>query len=438
MRVEESDDGTAAQWFAIAAGILLTLAAAIRFRLLGTTLFEDEVWVANLWRNGDFGPHTYSTPPLFYFLGRMWTHVRGFSDVALREPAAFFGVAVSALPLFARRPWRVRLLWSLLLACSSPMLFYSARAKQYTLEAFVVTLLLLLFLRALERDRWIAFFAVSVPAVMVLFSPIFVLAAMGLIALVKVRKPWVIAGFALVAVAFGIAWVLYLAPGPRSTELHGDMNRFFIVTGRWIDSPGSLVRNTMHWMGQAFNLVRFWWIVLPLLAAWWIVRKRPWIELALCILPLIAIAGASVLHRYPYGEVRLMIFCFPATYLIAAEAIAEVSRRSVFALLLVVPFAFNGVARDPYNATYMRIDDMRQIVDTIRTVHRTGEPIYADLSYAAPLSYYAPELRNDLHSVTMTAAAGPGWYVQRGSRFTLPPQPALVVRSGDTLALRVP
>src|SRR5688500_3498692 len=175
----------ASLWFGIAAAILLVAAAALRFGALDTTLFEDEVWVARLVR-GDavFAPHTYATPPLFYAVNRAWVMARGRSDVALRQPAALFGVVLCAIPLLAPRPFLVRLLWSALLAFSSPLIFYSARLKQYTLEASAVALLIVLFLHA-ERDQrrrpWIVFFAVSIAAVMTLFSPVFIVFTLGVI-----------------------------------------------------------------------------------------------------------------------------------------------------------------------------------------------------------------------------------------------------------------
>src|SRR5216684_2318369 len=74
----ERDD--ADLWYAIACGVLLAVAAAIRFRSLGTTLFEDEVWVAELVRNGGWHAHSWSTPPLFYAICRGWSSLRGVSN----------------------------------------------------------------------------------------------------------------------------------------------------------------------------------------------------------------------------------------------------------------------------------------------------------------------------------------------------------------------
>lgn len=432
------DDGVASSGPRVAvAAALLLIAAVLRFRALGTTLFEDEVWVANLLRDGNYAPHTYATPPLFYAAGRLWVALRGMSDAALREPAAIFGVALCAVPLVAPRPWRVRLIWSALFAFSSPLLFYSARLKQYTLEAFAVTTLIVLFLHAWERERWLPYFAAAIAFVLTLHSPVFIVAASGAVALLMRRRLALLAGFAVAGAAFALAWLAYMAPGPATPRLHGDMDVFFRETGRWVDSATSLLWNTAHWLGQAFNLVPFWWLIVPALAGWWLWRARDWEIVLLAALPPLAVVIASVARLYPYGEVRLMIFCFPALYLLVAESLEHAARRTALVLLVLVPFAFNGTFRDTYNATYMQVDDLRPLIDTVRRGHRAGEPIYADPSYAAPLDYYVPEARADLRSVIVSAPSARGWYVQQASRFRAP-EGLVVARTKHVIAARVP
>jgi hypothetical protein len=429
-------------WYAVAAGLLLTLAAAVRFRLLGTTLFEDEVWVANLLHNGGLAPHTYNTPPLFYAIGRFWVSMRGMSDVALREPAAIFGVALCAMPLAAPRPLRVRFVWSLLLAFSSPLLFYSTRLKQYTLEAFVITLLIVLFLRAYEGKgvaMWIAFFLAAAAAVMTLHTPVFPVAAMGAIVVFtrRVRNAPIIAGFVITGALAAFAFYAYMAPGPASVKLHGNMDEWFTATGRWVTSPASFIANSKHWIGQSMNLVPFWWALLVPLMLVWLFVERDLPVVALAALPPLAIVATSMLHKYPYGEVRLMIFCFPALYLAVAEAFSLASRRVPLLLVALAPFVILGVAREPYNSTYMQVDDLRPVVTMIANGHRDGEPVYADPSYAAVLDYYAPAMRKDLRPEIVPAPVGPGWYVQRPSRFTAP-NALVILRDRQVVAARVP
>jgi hypothetical protein len=429
----ERDD--ADLWYAIACGLLLVFAAAVRFRALGTTLFEDEVWVAELVRRGGWHAHSWSTPPLFYAICRGWTSLRGFSNAALREPAAIFGVALCAVPLFAPLPRVSRFIWGILLAFSSPLLFYSGRIKQYTLEAFAVTVLIVLFLRMRQSGSWVitaAFFVAAALAVTTLYSPVFVLLAM---AMLSIRRPRMMAGFALLFALFGIAYVRWLAPGAESIRLHGDMTAYFAANGRWITSPSLFTAGTMHWTGQAMNLVRFWWLAAALLAVAWVIRERNPVIAMLAIVPPLIAAAASTVHRYPYGEVRLMIFCLPALYLLFADALASAARRVPLLVLLAAPFVIAGVANDPYNATYMHIDDLRPMFEMIVRSHAPGEAIYADPSYAEPLRYECPALAASITPARETAATHAGWYIQPRRSFDAAGTTE-IMRIGDVIAAR--
>ncbi|MEA2163898.1 MAG: hypothetical protein QOK37_2025 [Thermoanaerobaculia bacterium] len=423
-------------WYALACGLLLATAAAIRFRNLGTTLFEDEVWVSELVQRGGLRPHTFNAPPLFYWIERVWSSVRGFSDAALREPPAIFGVALCAIALAAPFPRLTRFVWAVLLAFSSPLIFYSEHLKQYTLEGCFVAALIVLFLRLRESPKaWVvaAFFAVSAIAVLTLHSPIFLLAAM---AVISIRQPRMLAGFAIVFALWGVAYFGWLAPGPETVRLHGDMTEFFTATGRWVTSPSLFVTGTMHWMGQSLNLVRFWWLAVGLLGLVWIIRERNIVVLLLAILPPIEVAAASAFHIYPYGEVRLMIFCFPSLFLLIAASLAAAARRIPLLLLLVVPVVFVGASGDTYNRTYMHIEDLRELYATVVNAHRAGEPIFSNPSYAGALRHYYPSLGADLRPGVVNAPSNPGWYVQRSRDFA-PAGAGIVVRTGDVIAARV-
>jgi hypothetical protein len=423
-------------WYAIAFGAVLVAAAAIRFRALGTTLFEDEVWVANLIRLGGFHPHSYATPPLFYWIERGWTSIRGLSDTALREPAAIFGVALCIVPFFAPLPRLARFTWSALLACSSPLIFYSERLKQYNIEAFAAALLLVLFLRMREsrsaRDA-VPFFALAAIAVTTLHSPVFLLAAMALLSL---NRPRLLAGFAVIFALGGVAYFGWLKPGPESLRLHGDMTLLFTQTGRWVSSPSLLASNTIHWIGQSLNLVRFWWLAVPILVPIWLVRERSVVLLLLAALPPVEVAAASALHFYPYGEVRLMIFCFPALFLLIAVALADAARRIPVLMLLLVPVVFSGIRGNVYNDTYMRVYDLRPMFAMIAAGHHPGEVIYADPSFAAPLGYYYPGMASDIRWTAAGSTSLPGWYVQRAS--SLRSASGAALRIGDVIAVHSP
>jgi len=93
-------------WYSVACATVLAFAAVLRFCRLDVSLFEDEIWVAALARHGGWHAHSYSTPPLFYAIERMWAALRGTDPARLREPAAFFGVALAAIEKFQPQWWQ--------------------------------------------------------------------------------------------------------------------------------------------------------------------------------------------------------------------------------------------------------------------------------------------------------------------------------------------
>jgi hypothetical protein len=406
--IDSQDTMSNDAWFAVAAGAVLVFAAALRFHGLDVSLFEDEVWVAELVRRGGWHAHSYLTPPLFYAVERCWAAIAGTSPRALRTMPAFLGVVTAAVPLFATTERRMtRLIWSALLAGSSPLVFYATRIKQYPLEAAVAAALIVLFLRARERDTgtaWLAFFAAAVLGVTTLYEPIFLLAACGAVC---IRRPRLVLAFAGVAAVFALAYRGWLSAGPESTLLHGDMTAYFSANGRWITSPRLLLSGTTHWTGQAMNLVRGWWVAAGLLVIVWMATSRKWTLVALAALPPLLIAAASALHVYPYGEVRLMIVSFPAVYLILADSLARVTQRVPFALLLLVPFA---LSTSRYNDTYMHLCDLRPLFDFVAANHGT-ELVYATPSLAAPLRFHHPESVRYVVEWRDGNMTRPGWYV---------------------------
>jgi hypothetical protein len=425
--VRDDDDSF---WYFAACGTVLVAAAIARSFGLDASLFEDEVWVARLVRDGGWRPHAHNTPIAFYVLERGWIAIRGFSDAAMRQLPAFFGVALAALPLAADRlapgltDRTTRFTWAVLLAASSPLLYYATRVKQYTIEAFVAALLLLLFFGALEsRRRAIAFFATAIVAVMTLVSPFFIVAAAG-ITLFTTRhrtSPLFLAGFAATAVAFNIAYFGWLAPGPESARLHGDMDAWFTETGRWMDRPSLIVPATLHWLGQTFNLVPFWWLVIPLLIA--VSLRRHWRVLVFAALPPLLILLASAAHKYPYSEVRLMTFTFPAIYLAVALALA---RLRLATLVLLIPFV---VAASAYDRTYMGNDaDLHPLFDFVVRSRTANEPIFTTPSLAAPLLYHHPALAPHVRPMP---ASGNGWVIAPAREVK---DPLLIV--GDTAVSR--
>jgi uncharacterized membrane protein len=384
---------------------------------------------------GDLQPHSYATPPLFYFLLRWWAALRGASDSALREIPNLCGTLLCALPMLTttlapRLGDRiVRLFWTWLLVFCSPLLFYSTRLKQYPLEAAASFVLLATCFHALDSRSgrtWALFFVIGLGLVLFLHTPVLTWGAAAGACLTlapRVRQRLGVAlGFLLVALSAGLAYIGYMTPGRLTTSLHGDMNIWFELRHRWIHGPDEAFEASKHWLGQVLNLTPDWYLVaLIALAVWWHRGPQPrrykLAMMAFAALPILAIILASTARLYPYGETRLLLFLTPAIFLLLANGLRELVRSgragSAVATLFLVLFAWNGTVGDTYNRTFMKIADLRPLIDFVSRNHRQGEPIYSQESYSSVLIHYDPLLRGDLRPYD--GASGPGWYVRTGA-----------------------
>ncbi len=91
--------------------------------------------------------------PLYYLLARVWTHIAGYSNFALRFPAAICGLVAPLIALVPRtlidRP--VRFTWCALVACWIPGIWYSQEARSYTLVFMLAVANALAFANLVRR-----------------------------------------------------------------------------------------------------------------------------------------------------------------------------------------------------------------------------------------------------------------------------------------------
>jgi hypothetical protein len=175
----------------VALGALVVLAAALRFATLGTqSIWFDEAATWDLVRL-PFGEmlsrvaHHESSPPLYYVLTWLWTHVAGTRAAGLRSLSAVAGTltvpvayAIGAELAGARRR-RAGLAVAALVAVNPLLAWFSQEARAYALVVLLSALSLLLFLRCLddERPRLLAVWAlVSALALATHYFAAFVLA----------------------------------------------------------------------------------------------------------------------------------------------------------------------------------------------------------------------------------------------------------------------
>ncbi len=154
------------------AALLTLLAAALRLPTLAEQSFWlDEGYTVRLVRMSFGGmlrtiPRTESTPPLYYALAWVWTHVFGASEFGLRSLSALAGIATVPVAYAAARRLagtRAAAICGLLLAVSPLMVWFSQEARAYALAALLsaVTVLCVVGWLLERRRRWLAGWAAA-------------------------------------------------------------------------------------------------------------------------------------------------------------------------------------------------------------------------------------------------------------------------------------
>jgi mannosyltransferase len=152
--------------------IISVLALIVRFSTLTLQSFWlDEAYTEHLVHLG-FGamlstiPRSESTPPLYYVLAWGWTHLLGYSELALRSVSAIAGAATvtAGYALAARLAGaRAAVIAGALLAVSPLMVWYSQEARAYSLAALFATGTILCLIRYSDtlRRGWLIAWAGS-------------------------------------------------------------------------------------------------------------------------------------------------------------------------------------------------------------------------------------------------------------------------------------
>ena len=125
---------------------LLTLALILRLILINQSLWLDEA-IQALALMGKMGPLlTYALadfqPPLYHFIGWLWTSIFGYSELALRSPSllAGLGTVYMAAKLGELLGGKKLMYLVGLLASTNPLLiYYSQEGRTYGLTTFFVT-----------------------------------------------------------------------------------------------------------------------------------------------------------------------------------------------------------------------------------------------------------------------------------------------------------
>ena len=139
---------------------IILLAIVLRLILINQSLWLDEA-IQALALMGRMGPLlTYALadfqPPLYHFIGWLWTSMVGYSEVALRTPSLLAGLGTV---YFAARLGeefggkKVMYLAGLLTATNPLLIYYSQEGRTYGLTTFFVTAAIYYFYKVLTNPK---------------------------------------------------------------------------------------------------------------------------------------------------------------------------------------------------------------------------------------------------------------------------------------------
>jgi hypothetical protein len=300
------------------------------------SMWHDEAAVAVNVLNRGFGellgPLTFheAAPPLFLWIEKAVVLTLGDGVYALRLPA--FLASCAALPLLAWAAYRLleprAVPWAVFLfAVSDALSWHACEAKPYAFDVLIATLLLALFAVARARPLWIRLLLFTLPAPLLIFLSYpacflygGVLAALAL-AVWREQKALTWAAYGLLTVTVAGTFFVLLV-GPIRAQHDSEMascwvNAFPDWTHPWF-TPVWALFSTFDVFRYCCKPLGMILVPLALLGGVLLWRRGRSDLVALLVVPVLLALAASLLHRYPYGGARVLVYATPALVILIA------------------------------------------------------------------------------------------------------------------------
>jgi mannosyltransferase len=443
-------------------GLVLLVGAALRFATLdGQSLWYDEAVTAHLltlslpdlWRAI---PDSESTPPLYYLLAWLWTHVFGTGEVGLRSLSALLGTAtIGVVWALGRRLGgeRAGLLAAALVAFNPMLVWFSQEARGYALLVLLGALSALLWLRALERPRaagrLLAWGAVAALALATHYYAIFLVAPQA--AWLVLRAPgWRERATALAVPALAAIALAPLALGQRANDSANFIGDSALLT-RLAQVPKQFLVGYDAPLEPLLVAVCALAVVAGFagLAALFFGRADGDSSLARASTEgaLIAALTAAALALPVLGALvgedhlitRNVLAALPLVCALAGAGLAALGRiaprpaaLAAIAACVAGAIAVIGVARSPQ----LQRDDWRAAVAALGPITAPRLIVATPGSALVPLHYYLPRLRRARPPAVQTAEIDVlALPERRPGKRAKPPRPAAPVAPGPGYAL---
>jgi poly-beta-1,6-N-acetyl-D-glucosamine N-deacetylase len=355
-----------------------------------------------------------AAPTGFLVLEKLATDAFGSSEYALRLLPLLCGLA--SLPLFVALSRRVleppaQLLATLLFACAAGPIYYASEVKQYSgdlLAALVLMLLAVVLLRpTVTRRTAVAAAATGIVAILISHASVFVAGGIALVFGVRfvlhrgdaerrsllAGLAWSACGVLVVLLAISRTAPIEHAVGSGSTAyLHGSSSNASL---HWVRSLLSAQTRSIGYADSGIGSYLHWPVAILALVGLFSLLVDRRTKALILVAPVLLLAIASALHKYPLFD-RTVLFLVPAATLLMAEGVHALARRIPAAGAARVAGVVAGAAIVALPAAYAvkhvveprQHEEIKTVLEHVREHWRAGDTFFVDDKAQFALRYY--------------------------------------------------
>lgn len=180
---------------------IILLAFLFRLIALNQSLWLDEAISANVARSipltriiSRFSIHDFH-PPLYYFFLRIWSLIFGISEISLRMPSVIFSLLTGYVvyKIVISISGKRNALWAALFFLFNPLIvYYSQEARMYMIATFFLSVATYYLLKLLKSKKQksadiLLFNIATALSIFTFYGSVFMIAAFGLVLILKKR-----------------------------------------------------------------------------------------------------------------------------------------------------------------------------------------------------------------------------------------------------------
>lgn len=349
-------------------------------------------------------------PPGYFALLWVWSHIFGFSEIAVRIPSVFLGIGTVFLTYLLGKQLfdkEIALLASFFLAIAPLHIYYSQEARMYSLAAFGAALSFYFLTRLVEVKRW-AILGYTLGVILVLYSDYvayLILPSHLIYLLLGKTRIWkkLLTCWSLALVAF-LPWLITIFPQqfiegkeaavnlPIWKKVAGgtDFKNIALIFTKAVFGRISFENKLFYGFAAALMGVLYGWVIVRGIKK---IDHSTKLILAWLFIPiLLAILVSGYIPILSYFR---MIFILPAFYLLAAKGalgLPPFIAKPVLGMLIAVSIGSLGAYY--LNPKFQR-EDWRGAANFLK--HKLDEKsavLFEDNHIKFPYVYYQKNLTN--------------------------------------------